>query len=65
MIAENCMLAAEALGLGATPMSSWYDDLVHELIGIDGVEHFSVLTASIGRVEGKDWLADRRPPPKS
>ena len=63
-IAENFLLSATALGLGACAMGSWYDGLVHELFGLDGVEHFSVLTASLGRVEGKDWLADRRPPVK-
>ena len=63
-VAENFLLSATALGLGACAMGSWYDGLVHELFGLDGVEHFSVLTASLGRVEGKDWLADRRPPVK-
>jgi len=63
-VAENLHLAANALGLGSCLMGSWYDDQVHELLGIDGKTHFSVLTASVGKVAGKDWLVDRRPPPK-
>jgi len=62
VVAENFLLAASALDLGACLMGSWYDDLVHELLEIDGEEHFSTLTASVGNVAGKDWLEDRRPP---
>ena len=65
VVGENFLLAASALGLGASLMGSWYDDLAHELLGIDGTEHFSVLTATVGKVEGKDWKADRRPPKKT
>jgi len=64
-IMENFLLAATGLGLGACAMGSWYDDLTHELLGIDGKEHFSVLTASVGRIRGQDWLEDRRPPSES
>ena len=63
MVAENFHLAATALGLGSCMMGSWYDDQVHELLQIDGEEHFSVLTASVGKVKGEDWREDRRPPP--
>ncbi len=62
VISENFQLAATALGLGACAMGSWYDDLVHELLGIDGKEHFSVLTGSVGKIKGEDWKEDRRPP---
>ncbi len=62
VISENFQLAATAMGLGSCAMGSWYDDLVHELLGIDGKEHFSVLTASVGRIKGKEWQDDRRPP---
>jgi SagB-type dehydrogenase family enzyme len=62
VIGENFLLAAEALGLGASLMGSWYDDVAHELLGIDGAEHFSVLTATVGKVRGLDWKQDRRPP---
>lgn len=62
MVGENFLLAATAMGLGACIMGSWYDDQVHELLGIDGREHFSVLTGTVGKVEGTNWLNDRRPP---
>lgn len=58
--AENLHLAACALGLGSVSMGAWYDRQAHELLGIDGQEHFSVLMASVGRVEGSSWVADRR-----
>ncbi len=61
-VMENFLLAATGLGLGACAMGSWYDDLMHELLGIDGKSHFSALTACVGRVKGQDWLEDRRPP---
>jgi SagB-type dehydrogenase family enzyme len=64
VVGQNFLLAAHALGLGASLMGSWYDDKAHTLLGIDGTTHFSVLTASVGRVQGEDWLTDRRPPPK-
>ena len=64
-VCENTMLAATALGLGTTCMGAWYDDKAHELLGIDGVEHFSVMTATFGRVKGEDWLEDRRAPPEA
>ena len=43
-------------------MGAWFDDLAHDLLEIDGISHFSVLTASVGKVIGDNWLEDRRPP---
>lgn len=63
-VCENAWLAATALGLGMTCMGAWHDCLAHELLGIDGTEHVSVLTATVGRVQGDDWLNDRRAPAK-
>lgn len=63
-VSENLNLAATALGLGVCCIGAWYDDLLHELVGIDGTEHFGVMTATVGTIEGSDWLADRRGPPK-
>jgi nitroreductase len=36
-IAEHVNLAAAALGIGSVDSSSFYDDEVHEALGIDGV----------------------------
>ena len=62
MVGENFLLAATALDLGACLMGAWFDDLAHDLLEIDGTSHFSVLTASVGKVIGENWLEDRRPP---
>jgi SagB-type dehydrogenase family enzyme len=59
-ISENLHLAATALGIGSCAMGAWVDSKINQSLGIDGVEHFSVLTASIGQVEGIDWQSDRR-----
>ncbi len=61
-ISENLNLVATALGLGVCCVGAWHDDLVHELTGIDGVEHVSAMAACVGRVAGHDWREDRRPP---
>ncbi len=63
-LSANLSLVATSLGLGVCVMGAWYDDLVHELCGIDGREHVSALTATVGRIRGADWLEDRRAPPK-
>jgi SagB-type dehydrogenase family enzyme len=59
-VAENLHLAATSLGLGSVSMGAWYDEQAHDYLGIDGVEHFTALMASVGRVKGADWEADRR-----
>jgi SagB-type dehydrogenase family enzyme len=59
-ISENLHLAATALGIGSCAMGAWLDSKINQSLGIDGVEHLSVLTASIGPVEGIDWQSDRR-----
>jgi len=63
-ISQNLQLAAEALGLGACVMGAWFDDLLNDLCGIDGVEHTTALFATVGKIRGEDWLEDRRPLPK-
>jgi SagB-type dehydrogenase family enzyme len=62
VVAENMQLSATGLGLGTSLMGAWFDDLAHDLLDIDGKSHFSVLTASVGKVSGTDWREDRRPP---
>jgi SagB-type dehydrogenase family enzyme len=37
-IAQNVNLATEALGLGSVDCASFYDDELHEVLGIDGLE---------------------------
>lgn len=60
-VAQNLHNAGNALGLGVTTMGHWFDKEINEYLGIDGINHLTVLMASVGKVEGKDWLHDRRP----
>lgn len=60
-MAQNLHIAGNALGLGVTTIGHWFDKEMNEFLGIDGREHLSVLMASVGKVEGADWLHDRRP----
>ncbi len=62
-IAQNLSIAATAMGLGVCSIGAWHDSVVHELLGIDGREHFSAMCATVGTIEGEDWLADRRTKP--
>lgn len=59
-IAQNLHIAGNALGLGVCSIGAWADEAMNDYIGIDGKEHFSILMASVGKVEGVDWLKDRR-----
>ena len=59
-VSENVALVATALGLGHCCIGAWYDSVVHELLGIDGVEHVSVMTATVGKIAGRGWQEDRR-----
>ncbi|MFE8700742.1 SagB/ThcOx family dehydrogenase [Cytobacillus sp. FJAT-54145] len=61
-VSQNFHLVANALKLGSCTMGHWYDKEMNKFLGIDGRKHLSVLMASVGQVEGKDWLHDRRPP---
>ncbi|OHB71937.1 MAG: dehydrogenase [Planctomycetes bacterium RBG_16_43_13] len=63
-IAENLHIVGNAIGLGVCSVGAWYDSEANKYLGIDGVGHFSVLFASVGKVEGEDWKKDRRPPNK-
>ncbi|RAL25762.1 SagB/ThcOx family dehydrogenase [Thermoflavimicrobium daqui] len=60
-IAQNLHLAGNGLGLGVCTIGHWFDKEMNQFLGIDGQEHLSVLMAATGKVQGKDWLDDRRP----
>jgi len=48
-IAQNLLLAAEALGLAACPVGAFLDDELNELFGLDGVEETVVYLVTVGR----------------
>jgi SagB-type dehydrogenase family enzyme len=49
-IAENALLEAVSLGLGAVPVGAFFDDRLNELLGIDGKEEISLHLVAVGKV---------------
>ncbi|NGQ96983.1 SagB/ThcOx family dehydrogenase [Brevibacillus sp. SYP-B805] len=60
-VAQNLHIVGNGLGLGVATIGHWFDINMNEFLGIDGINHLSVLMASVGKVTGKGWLHDRRP----
>jgi SagB-type dehydrogenase family enzyme len=56
-IAENLYLAGEALDLGVCGIGALFDDMVNELVGLDGFEETVVYMATVGRT-GKGGAYD-------
>jgi SagB-type dehydrogenase family enzyme len=46
---QNLYLAAEAVGCGACALGAFDDGLMNRVLGIDGVEQFTIYTASVGK----------------
>lgn len=65
-ISHQLYLATEALGCGCCAIGGYFQNKADELIGVDGVDEFTVLCASVGHVplEEKNWL-DRYPDVRS
>ena len=51
-VAQNFLLAAEALGLAATPVGGFYDDRVDQFVGVDGLFESSLYLLPAGRRAG-------------
>lgn len=49
---QNLCLLAPGLGLGMTPVGGFYDDSLHDLLGVNGVDEAVVYTATAGAIEG-------------
>ena len=49
-LGQNIYLAATSMGLGACAVGAYMDDAINEMLGIDGVEEFSVYMLSVGKV---------------
>lgn len=47
-VAQNILLAATALGLGAVPLGGFYDRRIDELIGVDGVDESTLYLVCVG-----------------
>ena len=48
-IGQNIYLAATSMGLGACAVGAFYDDLVNDLLGIDGEDEATVYLLAVGR----------------
>jgi SagB-type dehydrogenase family enzyme len=49
-VCQNLYLACESLGLGCCAIGAYDQQLVDELIGVDGQDEFSVYLAAIGKI---------------
>jgi SagB-type dehydrogenase family enzyme len=47
-VAQNVLLAAAALGLGAAPLGGFYDRRVDELLGVNGVDESALYLLCVG-----------------
>jgi len=47
-VAQNLLLAAEALGLGACPVGAFVDDRMSRLLDLDAMEEPVVYMATVG-----------------
>ncbi|WP_440990927.1 SagB family peptide dehydrogenase [Haloarchaeobius baliensis] len=52
-LAQNLQLAAGAMGLASVPLAAFYDDVLNDYLGVDGVNEAAVYTISVGRT-GED-----------
>jgi SagB-type dehydrogenase family enzyme len=48
-VAQNVLLTATALGLGAVPLGGYYDRLTDEFLGLDGVNESTLYTVAVGK----------------
>jgi len=57
-ISHQLYLATEALGCGCCAIAGYYQGKADELIGVDGIDEFTVLCSSVGYVipEEKNWV---------
>jgi SagB-type dehydrogenase family enzyme len=51
-VAQNLLLAAEALGLAAVPLGGYYDRAVDALLRLDGVDVSTLYVVCVGRRAG-------------
>lgn len=51
-LAQNVLLMAEAMDLGAVPLAGFYDNKMNDFLGINGVDEASLYTVSVGHVDG-------------
>jgi SagB-type dehydrogenase family enzyme len=53
-IAQDALLVAAALGLGATPVGGFVDDEINDLLDLDGVDEAAVYMVAVGHTAAPD-----------
>ena len=51
-ICQNLYLAASAVGCGVCAIAAYDDDVMHRILGIDGVDQFLIYLAAVGKTAG-------------
>ena len=49
-VCQNLYLAASATGCGVCAIAAYDDDVMHEILGIDGEEQFLIYLATVGKI---------------
>jgi len=49
-VCQNLYLAASAVGCGVCAIAAYDDDVMHEILGIDGVGQFLIYLATVGKI---------------
>jgi SagB-type dehydrogenase family enzyme len=55
-VAQNLLLTAAALGLGAVPVGGFLDREADRLLGLDGLDRSTLYVVAIGGRSGENWL---------
>ena len=48
-VCQNLYLAAQAVGCGVCAIAAYDDDVMHDILGIDGVDQFLIYLATVGK----------------
>jgi SagB-type dehydrogenase family enzyme len=55
-VAQNLILSAGGLGLGAVPVGGFFDREIDEILGLDGLDHSTLYLMAVGAASGDDWI---------
>jgi SagB-type dehydrogenase family enzyme len=50
-VCQNLYLAASAVGCGVCAIAAYDDDVMHDVLGIDGVDQFLIYLATVGKID--------------
>jgi nitroreductase len=48
-VCQNLYLLAESIGCGICAIAAYYDELVNDVLGLDGENQFAIYLASLGK----------------